>query len=245
MAKTQIITTQIINNIIVWTEKHPVWTLLSYVVSIIAILRFVALDIPQIHNNIKNTIYPSNIYLELSERKIPLRSDPVVLNWPVAIKQNEPLDLRFALVQDNFNSPQITKIFITFPPQSDVLPIPYKQWTWERNNDRELTYFLDYSMSEPAVKGISYDLPAFVIKFKSLEKLVFKYSIKGNRIEPITRTFIILPEPKPYVILGANSYTNAVSGSVVIPTPFNSASPETVYNRTLYKLTTDTAKEKK
>ena len=245
MAKTQIIATQIINNITVWTKKHPFWTLLSCVVSIIAILRFVVLDIPQIHNNIKNTIYPSNIYLELSDWKIPLKSDPFVLNLPVDIKQNEPLDLRFALVQDNFNSPQITKIFITFPPQSDVSPIPYKQWTWERNNDSELTYFLDYSMSEPAVKGISYDLPAFMVKFKSLEGLVFKYSIKGNKIEPITRTFIILPESKQYTIPVTNVGNNTVSGSVVIPTLFNSASPETVYNRTLYKLTTDTAKEKK
>jgi len=186
--RNRIIVNLVMNNITVWVKNNP---LLPRIAGVIVILTFLLLTIPQICSCVKNTIYPSNIYLVLSEWDIPLNLTWNPVNLPIEIEEDKPFFLRFGLVQNNFNSPQITKILVTFPPQANVKTVGYKRWTWQRNNDDGLTYFLDYPVDDPAVKGIRNELPAFEVILSELDKMEFRYSIYGDKIEPITRMFII------------------------------------------------------
>lgn len=226
---------QTINNYRALKKEKPLWNLLEKSLIIIGLATFLMLTIPQIVDRRKNIIYPEKIYLSIWEtgKEIPLNIADITVPPINEIKENKPTILRFALTQDNFNPPQITKIFITFPPEADVSPIPYKGWTWERNNDTELTYFLSYPTEDIPVKGGLYNLPPFEIEFKEVKLLPFKYSIIGNKINPIERQFIINPELKYEDYLSRifydsgfdNSARRTMTGSVV---ELNTASPSVV-----------------
>lgn len=188
-----IIISQIVNYYLGWKKEHPFWNLLAKVALVLIIFTAVFLTIPQVVNNIRNIIDPKKIYLNIWEygKKMPLNKNGIVVPPINEIKKDEPTTLRFTLTQGNVNSPQITKIFITFPLDADVRPISYEGWNWEKTNSAEKNqYSLDYPTQPPA-KGTDYNLPAFNVTFKTIGWLPFEYSIIGNKIDPITRAFTI------------------------------------------------------
>lgn len=178
----------------------------------------------------KERITPEKIYLNLWEtnKKIPLKVDGITVPPINEIKNNEPTVLRFALTQENRNPPQITKIFVTFPQdilEADISPIVAEGWNWKRNNDSEITYYLDFK--DIPAKGPLYNLPAFKVKIQKRKLLLFKYKIIGNKIDLIERSFTINPELKYQDLLNGsysdgvfdNSIESTVSPSVVVPQP--------------------------
>jgi hypothetical protein len=191
--------TQIVNNYLIWREKNRFWDFLAKSVVILTII----LGIIRIGSYWKDAIFPGRIYLSIWEpgKEIRLNEDYMMLSPINPVKAYEPVVLRFTLTQNNVNSPKITRIFVTFPPEAEVNPISYKGWNWQRNNDEEICYFLDYPADDPAVKGGLYNLPAFEVKFNKSKLLSFKYSIIGDKINPIVRRFVINTAQKGEVAL--------------------------------------------
>ena len=211
--------TQVVNFIGNFSKKHPVITGLSAVLTILAIW-WTSI---QLINYYANVVYPDQIYLSLWEtsKKVPINDFTPEIPPIVPIKANESATLRFALTQNNTNSPQITSILLTFPSNAKVEPIPYQGWSWVRNNDVANRYFLNFTSSQVLASGSDYNLPAFNVIFKTVGKLPFSYQIIGNKIKPIHREFVIntelnfneeLTKRQNYWLNEANP---SVSGSVV------------------------------
>lgn len=210
-------------NIFVWKkEESPITKMRKWIIDGIIIITFVCVTVPIVINNIRNRIDSSKIYLRIYETgwSIPLDVDGIVISIPQDIEENKPIALRFGLTQDNYNPPIIRQIFITFPSDADVKPIPDKGWSWELNNDIEKTYFLNFPEEAGGMKGVLDTLPPFEVKFKNVKALNFKYSIVAVKIEqPIRRVFTIDQTQK-------QQYKELISTESV--DIYNTATPPTV-----------------
>lgn len=142
----------------------------------------------------KNRVNPDKIYLGIwsgTKDIIRLNRDKKSISYFEEILKDKPVQLKFVLIQDNINSPEITQIFITFPKDSVVKPISDRSRSWERTNSLENEY--SYNWYQPAPKGKPYNLPYFDVAFQAIDedKIFFEYSIIGNGMEKIRRSFII------------------------------------------------------
>jgi len=186
-----------IKTIIVWAKEHPRLAVpagLTIALAVIGIIRFILLDIPQILNNVEMHIERDNIYLtqfETGRELIPLNIDGQEAPSIKPIKTDEQVTLRYAIVQDNKNAPQITAIIITFPDDAKVIPDSWRGLTWERNNDVANRYGLSISPFEVLAKGSPYTLPALHVTFKQIGVISFSYQINVNKMDPIRRRFAI------------------------------------------------------
>lgn len=192
MNDTKINVTQVVNIIGEFSKEHPIKATLSGIVLIITLL----VGGIQLHDYVANLTFPDQIYLSLWEtgKKVPINDFTPEIPPIVPIKANEPVTLRFALTQNNINSPQITSIILTFPSNARVEPISYQGWSWVRNNDAANRYFLNFTSSQVLASGSDYNLPAFNVIFKTVGKLPFSYQIIGNKIKAIHREFVINTE---------------------------------------------------
>lgn len=188
----------IINNIqtvVVWVKEHSKQiSAFTITVGIIAIIRFFILDIPQIANNIEMRVERDNIYLtqfETGPKLIPLNVDGQEVPPIVPVVANQSTTIRYAIVQDNKNTPQITAIIVTFPNDAIVVPDSWRGLTWERNNDVANRYGLSISPFEVLTKGSPYCLPALHVTFKHTGLIPFSYQINVNKMDPIRRAFTI------------------------------------------------------
>lgn len=177
----------------------------------VVIVTFLFLTVPQSIEYFKNKIYPKKIFLSLWEtgRKIQLTRDGIVVPSLKQIKANQKTIIRFILEQNNFRSPEITAIHMTFPKEAIVEPVKDKWGYWVKNNDDTNTYFLSYSPPAIFSKGSDYNLPAVEVIFKEVGTLNFSYSIIGNQIEPIKRKFTIITDKEKYREYIMQSYNTA------------------------------------
>lgn len=191
---TNIIVTQIINNVIVKpAKKYPKTAAVVSLIAVISTCLTILNGANQLHDSFINFVYPDKIYLSLWEtgKKIPIKDYPFEIPPITPIKPNEPITLRFILTQDNTNAPQIVSITLTFPDDAKVTPIPYNGWSWERNNDVANRYFLNFTSSQVLANGSDYNLPALNVIFPKVGQLPFSYQINSNKLKPIRRDFTI------------------------------------------------------
>ena len=167
---------------------------LTIIVAIIAIVRFIFLDLPQIANNLQMKIERSNIYLtqfETGRKLIPLNIDGREVPPIIPIKVNEPATIRFAIVQDNKNTPQITALIVTFPDDAVVVPDSWKGLIWERSMDIANSYGLTLSPFFLLTKGSPYTLPVLYVTFKHAGLIPLSYQLNVNKMDPIKHNFVI------------------------------------------------------
>ena len=229
MSNTNINITQIVNHIIIEPAKrHPVIAFIT----ILGICIGIVTGSVTLYDRFVNAIYSNKIYLSLWEtgKKVPITEIVSTIPPITPIKINEPTALRFVLTQDNTNSPQISTIFLTFPNDAKITPIPDNGWSWVRNNDVANTYFLNFTTLQVLARGSDCNLPALNVVFEKVGQLPFSYKIVGNKINPIERHFSI-DTTRTYDEWLENGYTFLTHATFDPPVSYNTASAPTVITR--------------
>lgn len=140
------------------------------------------------------SINPEFIQVFFSEWQIRFRSGETI-KPPVPIIQDQPIQLRLAIQDDNLPGPRIRNIYLRFPEDTEVEPGQWAGRFWVKSNALGVNeYFYQFDNNVP--NGEAQFLAPISVSFKSSGVKQIGLHITVDDIESLRRHFLFEVTPK-------------------------------------------------